>query len=87
LNAENKETNCTSINNWLCELVIVLGNAGKSKCGCLLYGGVELFQAVNQCIKSAWVNNSLGKVGWVLGDGSENVSGGFLVETLYENLN
>ena len=63
MNAENEETNSTSINNSLSELVVVFGNAGKSECGSLLNGRVELLKAVNEGIKSAGVNNSLCEVG------------------------
>jgi len=48
--------------------VVVLGDAGKSKSCSLLNGGVKLFKAVNEGIEGTGVNNSLGKMGRVLGN-------------------
>ena len=84
LNAKNKKTDGTGVNDSLGEVVVVLGNAGKSKSGSLLNGRVELLKADDEGVKSTRVDNSLGKVGRVLGNRSENVSSSLLVESLYK---
>ena len=53
LNAKDKETNGSSIDNGLGKLVVVLCNAGERKCCSFLYRGVKLFQAVDQSIKGS----------------------------------
>ena len=82
MDAKNKKSNGTSINDSLSELVVVLGNAGKCECGSLLDRWVELLQAVHKSIKSSRVDNSLSEVWGVLGNRSEHVCSGLLVEAL-----
>jgi hypothetical protein len=84
LDTEDQKSNGTSINNGLSKLVIVFGDARKSKGSSLLYGRIELFKAVNKGIKSTRVNNSFSKMWGVLSNGSKNVGGSFLVESLYQ---
>ena len=68
MNAKDKKTNGTSINDGLGELVVVLGDAGKSEGSSFLYGGVEFLEAVDKGIKSSGVDDGLGEVRGVLGN-------------------
>ena len=69
LNAEHEKGDCSSIDNslkirkcifldkYLCKLVVVSGNVTKSPGGCFLYTGVEFFEADDESIKGATVDN------------------------------
>ena len=70
LNAEHKKGDCSSIDDslkimknvillekYLCELVVVSGDVTKSPGGCFLYTGVEFFEADDESIKGATVDN------------------------------
>ena len=52
LDTENEKTNSTSINNSLSKLVVVFGDARKSKCSSFFNRWIEFLEAVNKCIES-----------------------------------
>ena len=68
MDAKDEETNGTSINDGLGELMVVLGDAGKSKGSSFLHGGVEFFEAVDEGIKGSGVDDGLGEVRGVFGN-------------------
>jgi len=45
------------LEKYLCKLVVVSGNVTKSPGGCFLYTGVEFFEADDESIKGATVDN------------------------------
>ena len=60
----------------------MLGDAGEGKGSSFLDGWVEFLEAVHESIEGTRVHNGLGKMRRVLGDGSQDVGGGLLVESL-----
>ena len=82
LDAEDKKSNSTSINDRLSKLSVMLSNAGESEGSSLLDRWVKLLKTINESIESTRVNYSLGEVRGVLGNRSKDVSSSFFVESL-----